>query len=104
MSGTLEHLIATLSAEKRAALANMLRPAHDPIAIVGIGCRFPGGADSPAEFWRLLQHGEDAGEQQRGRMQAEAGCCDTDEEDLGEFDALGDESLVEAVGELARQA
>lgn len=31
-----------------------------PIAIVGIGCRFPGGAHSPASFWELLCRGEDA--------------------------------------------
>ncbi len=31
-----------------------------PIAIVGIGCRFPGKANSPAEFWRLLRDGVDA--------------------------------------------
>jgi polyketide synthase 12/myxalamid-type polyketide synthase MxaB/epothilone polyketide synthase D len=28
----------------------------DPIAIVGIGCRFP-GADGPAEFWKLIRDG-----------------------------------------------
>jgi acyl transferase domain-containing protein len=28
-------------------------------AIVGIGCRFPGGADSPAAFWELLREGRD---------------------------------------------
>jgi acyl transferase domain-containing protein/NADP-dependent 3-hydroxy acid dehydrogenase YdfG/acyl carrier protein len=35
---------------------------HDcgPIAIVGIGCRFPGSADGPAAFWRLLCEGADA--------------------------------------------
>ncbi|MGE4427778.1 MAG: amino acid adenylation domain-containing protein, partial [Solirubrobacteraceae bacterium] len=31
----------------------------EPIAIVGIGCRFP-GADGPAAFWRLLRDGVDA--------------------------------------------
>jgi acyl transferase domain-containing protein/acyl-CoA synthetase (AMP-forming)/AMP-acid ligase II/acyl carrier protein len=33
--------------------------ADEPIAIVGIGCRFP-GADGPAAFWRLLSGGVDA--------------------------------------------
>ncbi|HLZ32328.1 MAG TPA: beta-ketoacyl synthase N-terminal-like domain-containing protein, partial [Chloroflexota bacterium] len=33
---------------------------HDGFAIVGIGCRFPGGANSPEEFWRLLRDGVDA--------------------------------------------
>jgi len=32
----------------------------DPIAIVGIGCRFPGGAKDPASFWRMLCAGVDA--------------------------------------------
>jgi acyl transferase domain-containing protein/NADPH:quinone reductase-like Zn-dependent oxidoreductase/NADP-dependent 3-hydroxy acid dehydrogenase YdfG/aryl carrier-like protein len=31
-----------------------------PIAIVGIGCRFPGSADRPEKLWRLLERGEDA--------------------------------------------
>lgn len=31
----------------------------EPIAIVGIGCRFP-GADGPESFWRLLTDGVDA--------------------------------------------
>src|SRR4029434_9044959 len=26
-------------------------------AIVGMGCRFPGGADDTASFWRLLREG-----------------------------------------------
>lgn len=30
------------------------------IAIVGVGCRFPGGANSPESFWRLMRDGVDA--------------------------------------------
>lgn len=35
-------------------------PAKEPIAIVGIGCRFPGGVNSPETFWNLLRDGTDA--------------------------------------------
>ncbi len=34
--------------------------ALEPIAIIGIGCRFPGGANTPESFWRNLCAGVDA--------------------------------------------
>ncbi len=33
---------------------------REPIAIIGIGCRFPGDANDPASFWKLLSGGVDA--------------------------------------------
>lgn len=45
----------------------------DSIAIVGMGCRFPGKADSPDEYWRLLHEGAEAiGEIPRDRWNVEA--------------------------------
>ena len=32
---------------------------REPIAIVGMGCRFPGNANSPEAFWQLLRDGVD---------------------------------------------
>ena len=32
----------------------------EPVAVVGIGCRFPGDVVGPESFWRLLVNGEDA--------------------------------------------
>ncbi len=35
------------------------RAAREPIAIVGMGCRYPGGVRTPDEFWELLSSGRD---------------------------------------------
>ncbi|MCF2528861.1 type I polyketide synthase [Yinghuangia soli] len=35
-------------------------PADDPVAIVAMACRFPGGVRTPDDFWALLTEGRDA--------------------------------------------
>ncbi|PYQ42300.1 MAG: hypothetical protein DMF77_13265 [Acidobacteria bacterium] len=65
--GDVSRRIANLSPERRALLERRLQavgpntvlPA-EPIAIVGLGCRFPGGGSSPQAFWQLLKDGVDA--------------------------------------------
>ncbi len=44
----------------QARLAASERARREPIAIVGLGCRFPGGANDPDAYWRLLRAGFDA--------------------------------------------
>lgn len=39
---------------------SILSAAPEPVAIVGIGCRFPGGADSKTTLWNMLCNGRDA--------------------------------------------
>ncbi|MCL6285142.1 type I polyketide synthase [Ruegeria sp. 2012CJ41-6] len=41
-------------------LAKAQSSAHEPIAIIGIGCRFPGGANTPEKLWSLVEQGQDA--------------------------------------------
>ncbi len=46
--------------DARERLERLERQKHEPIAIVGIGCRFPGAVNSPDTFWQLLEEGVDA--------------------------------------------
>ncbi|MBV8275152.1 MAG: acyltransferase domain-containing protein, partial [Verrucomicrobia bacterium] len=55
-----------LSSLKRALLAieelqakvdNVEKQGREPVAIIGIGCRIPGGVTGPEEFWELLSNG-----------------------------------------------
>ncbi|MER5363511.1 SDR family NAD(P)-dependent oxidoreductase, partial [Streptomyces sp. NPDC002785] len=59
-----KHLRAELSGGQSAAAAPLPTAAaaadDEPIAIVAMSCRFPGGVHSPEELWQLLTSGGDA--------------------------------------------
>src|SRR5690606_28037202 len=44
----------------RARLDALEQRRSEPIAVIGIGCRFPGGVRGPEAYWRLLHEGVDA--------------------------------------------
>ncbi|WP_414636432.1 SDR family NAD(P)-dependent oxidoreductase, partial [Actinophytocola sp.] len=44
----------------RARAEELENRATEPIAVLGIGCRFPGGVTTPEELWRLVAGGADA--------------------------------------------
>nr|prf polyketide synthase [Saccharopolyspora erythraea] len=58
----LERLVGAAEAEQAPALVREVPPkdADDPIAIVGMACRFPGGVHNPGELWEFIVGGGDA--------------------------------------------
>ncbi|MBV5243518.1 type I polyketide synthase [Mycolicibacterium sp. PAM1] len=57
--------ISAMSAEQRDKLAEQFEKASrvagaEPIAVVGMGCRFPGGATDPDSYWKVLESGTNA--------------------------------------------
>jgi len=62
--------IESLEGLSRAQLVLMLARKHQEetgaVAVVGMGCRFPGGIDSPDEFWRALLDGRVVPEESTG--------------------------------------
>ncbi|MCC3775995.1 type I polyketide synthase, partial [Streptomyces sp. UNOB3_S3] len=56
------HVLAELMGADTAAPEAAPRAAadHDPIVIVGMSCRYPGGVASPEDLWRLVREGTDA--------------------------------------------
>ncbi|MFC5291166.1 SDR family NAD(P)-dependent oxidoreductase [Actinokineospora guangxiensis] len=55
----LKRTAADLSSTK-ARLAELQEQASEPIAIVGMSCRYPGGAVTPQRLWELVSEGTDA--------------------------------------------
>jgi acyl transferase domain-containing protein len=53
-------LLALDLQEKVEALEAAARSVSEPIAVVGLSCRYPGGVEDSASYWRLLHDGVDA--------------------------------------------
>ncbi|WP_175999805.1 non-ribosomal peptide synthetase/type I polyketide synthase [Burkholderia vietnamiensis] len=45
---------------RRAEIAALRSDRNEPIAVIGMACRFPGSSDTPDAFWRLLDGARDA--------------------------------------------
>ncbi|WP_406335261.1 beta-ketoacyl synthase N-terminal-like domain-containing protein [Streptomyces sp. NBC_00203] len=61
-TGTIDALVERLTEEQRPGVVPppQPKPVQTAIAVIGLGCRFPGGADSPDAYWRLLTEARDA--------------------------------------------
>ncbi len=78
MTKTVFDRISAMTGEQRTALSDQFAKASrlagaEPVAVVGIGCRFPGDVDGPDSYWQLLMDGrEGISEVPADRWDAEA--------------------------------
>ncbi len=54
-----DRLLGTDTAPGSTALSSAPSADDEPIAVIGMGCRFPGGIQSPEDLWDVLTAGED---------------------------------------------
>ncbi|MEV7039720.1 beta-ketoacyl synthase N-terminal-like domain-containing protein [Amycolatopsis sp. NPDC051061] len=74
---TIDALASYLSTGDSAVVSLPELRAEEPIAVVGLGCRLPGGIDSPEAFWRFLDSGGDGiGDVPEGRWETFAPASD----------------------------
>ena len=65
--------LTLLAMELQSKVESLQQTQREPLAIVGVGCRFPGRVGGPDDFWRLLSNAEDAiSEVPRDRWDIEA--------------------------------
>ncbi|WP_344610006.1 beta-ketoacyl synthase N-terminal-like domain-containing protein, partial [Streptomyces glaucus] len=110
------HLRDELTGRRPAAVHPPARPAvtDDPVAVVGMACRFPGGVTSPDDLWRLLTEGVDAigdvpaergwGSPRRGGFLTDAGDFDADFFGMSPREALATDAQQRLLLETAWEA
>ncbi|WP_218053234.1 type I polyketide synthase [Streptomyces rhizosphaericus] len=58
--GLAHHLYEEITGKRQATVTRVAKATAEPLAIVGMACRYPGGVSTPEQLWQLVVTGEDA--------------------------------------------